>query len=267
MKKKLLFVVLLLFIISLFIGYSQVPKKKIIKPGVNIHKASCRVIGIRPVVTTPAKVVFQVEYFIPISYRGPYYIGANIPNRTAHSTQIAYTPAGRRPNGVPKGRKSYRDNIRVEVQYIGVDPMTTNTMEVFIYNSSGNSVCSKVFNWSKTWKRFKIDGIKRIYTSQERVRLQVQYYIDPTYTNPCFIGAYIPNKVSASSKFSFLPAGGTSGVPKGQRHFSNEVIVDIQYTGSTAYTSRTIEMVIYQRGRNLETSIINWGQRWSNEVY
>jgi len=267
MKKKLLFVVLLVFIISLFIGYSQVPKKKIVKPGIRIHKAQCRIIGIRPVSQTPAKVFFKVEYFIPTTYRGAYFIGAYIPNASAQSSKFSYNPAGRRPNGVPKGSKTYSDNIRFDVQYIGVDPMTTNTIEVAIYNSSSQNVCSKVFNWSKTWKRFKIDGIKRIFTSQERVKVQVQYYIDPTYTGPCNIGAYIPNKVSPSSKFAFVPAGGAAGVPKGQVHFRDNVVVDIRYTGTTAYTSRTIEMVIFRSGRNFETSVINWGQRWSNEVY
>jgi hypothetical protein len=113
--------------------------------------------------------------------------------------------------------------------------------------------------------RFEIQGIKRIFTSPTRVKFQVQYYISPTYPKPCFISAYIPNKASQSPKFAYNPAGRLpDGVPKGQKHFTDNVTFEVHYTGSGSYTSSTIEVVIYNQVKNLKTQILNWGQTWGS---
>lgn len=114
--------------------------------------------------------------------------------------------------------------------------------------------------------KFEVQGIKRIFTSPTKVKFQVQYYISPTYPKPCFISAYVPNKANQSPNFAYNPAGRLPyGVPKGQKHFTDNVTFEVNYTGSASYTSTIIEVVIYDSDRNLKTQIINWGQTWGNE--
>jgi len=111
-----------------------------------------------------------------------------------------------------------------------------------------------------------VQGIKRIYTSQNKVRCQVQYYIPPSHPNACFISAYIPSRANQSSHFRYNPAGREpNGVPKGQHYFSDNVVFEAEYLGSQPYTSSTIEVVIYEKGQNLCSSIINWGQTWKTK--
>jgi hypothetical protein len=111
--------------------------------------------------------------------------------------------------------------------------------------------------------RFEIQGIKRILTTPEKVTFQVQYYISPNYPKPCFISAYVPNKINQSSKFAYSPAGRfPNGVPKGQKHFTDNVNFTVHFNGPGEYTSNTIEVVIYDADKNLKTTIINWGQKW-----
>lgn len=111
--------------------------------------------------------------------------------------------------------------------------------------------------------RFEVQGIKRIVTTPTRVRFQVQYYISPKYPKPCFIGAYVPNKARANRNFGYRPAGRLpNGVPKGQKHFTDNIWVELEYRGSTAYTSRSLEVVIYDQQGTKKKQIINWGQRW-----
>lgn len=261
MRKRVISLILVLVFVSAFIVFAQTLDKNLKSKPMYIFKVE----GIKAISVTPSKVRFQVQYFISPLYPQVCYIGAYIPNKAHMSGNFAFKPAGWDTGGVPKGQKYFSDNVTFEASYIGTGPSTSSTIEVVIYNSS-NNITSSVINWGQTWKRFDIQGIKRIYTAQERVKVQVQYFIDPEYPSPCFIGAYIPNKANQSPNFAYVPAGGATGVPKGQRHFADNVVVDIQYTGATPYTSTTIEMVIYKAGQNLHTQLINWGQLWSLEV-
>jgi hypothetical protein len=111
-----------------------------------------------------------------------------------------------------------------------------------------------------------VQGIKRIYTSGSKVRCQVQYYIPPSHPNACFISAYIPNRANQSSHFRYNPAGREpNGVPKGQHYFPDNIVFEAEYLGSQPYTSSMIEVVIYEKGQNLCSSIINWGQTWKTK--
>ena len=108
-----------------------------------------------------------------------------------------------------------------------------------------------------------VQGMKRILTSSNKVRFQVQYYIVPSYPQACFIGAYVPNKANWGACFPYAPAGRLpEGVPKGQHHFADDIVVEVEYVCSQSYTSSTIEVVIYDQDRTLCSSIMNWGQKW-----
>jgi hypothetical protein len=108
-----------------------------------------------------------------------------------------------------------------------------------------------------------VQGIKRILTSSNKVRFQVQYYIPPSFPQACFIGAYVPNKANWGTCFPYVPAGRLpDGVPKGQHHFADDIVVEVEYVCSQSYTSSTIEVVIYDQDRTLCSSIMKWGQTW-----
>jgi hypothetical protein len=108
-----------------------------------------------------------------------------------------------------------------------------------------------------------VQGIRRIYTSPDRVRFQVQYYLSPNHPKAAFIRAYVPNKEHQSSRFGCDPAGRhPRGIPKGQHHFADNVVVDVEYTGPQPYTTSTIEVAIYDKDENLCSSVIRWGQTW-----
>jgi len=225
-----------------------------------------RIDGIKAFQINPCKVRFQVQYYIDPSVSQACFIGAYIPNRAAMA-DFALNPAGRAPNGVPKGQKYFADNITFEMSYVGIDPYTSSTIEVVIYDSTATRR-SQVINWGRLWKRFEVQGIHRIYTSSNHVKFQVQYFIDPAYSQACYIGAHVPNRAAASSSFGYRPAGRIpDGVPKGQKYFSDNVVVELIYSGSRPYTSTTLEVSIYNGTRNLAGSIINWGQTWDASVY
>ncbi|MBN1636569.1 MAG: hypothetical protein JW920_08650 [Deltaproteobacteria bacterium] len=114
----------------------------------------------------------------------------------------------------------------------------------------------------------RVQGVNRTYTSSNKVKFQVQYYISPSCPKPCFISTYIPNKTNQSSSFRYIPAGRLSaGVPKGQHHFSDNISFEAEYLGSQSYTSSTLEVVIYDEDHNLCSSVINWGQTWRKSPY
>ncbi len=220
-----------------------------------------RIDAIRVAEQTPCRVRFQVKYYISPAVTQACYIGAYIPNQ-ASMASFALNPAGRSPSGVPKGEQNFSATIYFEMNWTGLEPRATNTIEVVIYDSSGN-LCSRIFNFAKNWKRFDIQGIKRIYTEPNLVKFQVQYFIDPDYSPACYIGAYVPNSQTPSSAFGYKPAGRSpNGVPKGQKYFNDNIVVELKYVGANPYTSATLDVVIYKEGARLLSQTINWGQTW-----
>lgn len=235
----------------------------------SVHKALLKglyrfeVQGIKRIVTTPCKVVFQVQYYISPTYPKACFIGAYIPDRAHMSSRFGFVPAGRIPNGVPKGQHGFADNVTVDVAYVGSEPLRTSTIEVCIYDAD-SQLGSAVLNWGQTWTRFAVQGIKRVVTRPEYVKFQVQYFIDPSYPGPVHISAYIPDQAHQNTHFSYRPA---SNVPKGQHGFADNVWFDAAYSGATPFTSSAIEVVVYKSGANLHKQVIDWGQTWSTAVH
>lgn len=260
---KKLIIAVLIGLISGFGLSAQAKSKRILKPLVPDY----RIDNIRIVEQTPSKIRFAVAYYIKPSLAGAHFVGAYIPRQSVPGN-FSYLPAGRASAGVPKGSVDLGRNVIVEAQFEALNPTRTDQIEVVVYKADGNLV-TRVFPFQKTWKRFEVQGIKRIYTSPHHVKFQVQYFIDPTYSSACFIGAYVPNFSSSNANFSYKPAGILpSGVPKGQIHFTNNTVVELLYNGSTPYTSSTLDIIIYDDShRNLGSSLINWGQLWDASVH
>ena len=115
------------------------------------------------------------------------------------------------------------------------------------------------------WKnqRFRICSLKAVESADHRVKFLVTYYIPPSYPETCYIAAYIPNKAHRNSHFTCIPAGmETIGVFKGQTSFSDNQWFQVQYTGPGTYTSRTIEVVLYDHKKTLQSKKMRWEKTW-----
>jgi hypothetical protein len=275
-----IFVVLsAIFLISVSFGIEfpakEQPTTPTVQPGIKPPKIptkipivkNCQIDGIREIMpSSPNKVKFQVQYFIPTSWPGPYFISAKMPN-----PNFSIGPAGRLPNGVPKGQHSFADNIVVEVVYKGTQTTTTSTIEVYIYDDKGQIFCTKIFNWSHTWsppppeESCRIDGINEIQSSPN-VLLQVAYYIPTSWTGAYYIHGHVPNNANRNQNILDRAAGtNTNGVPKGQQSFTNNVVIDLGYNGSQQLTTSTIEILIMDGpscGKIYCSKILNWTHTW-----
>ncbi|MEM3112723.1 MAG: hypothetical protein QXY90_06760 [Candidatus Anstonellales archaeon] len=122
------------------------------KNGANFALYSrCGVQGIKRIYTSPSKIRWQVQYYIPPSHPKACFISSYIPNRENQSSHFRYNPAGREPSGVPKGQHYFSDNVVFEAEYLGSQPYTSSTIEVVIYEKNQN-LCSSILNWGQTWR-------------------------------------------------------------------------------------------------------------------
>lgn len=266
--KKTAAVPLLLLAGALALAAADLPKAKAVQPLKPKPLYRFEVQGIKRVSTLPNQVVFQVQYYISPTFAKACFIGADVPNTAHLNRNFSYVPAGRVPAGVPKGQQHFADNVRVDVRFDGAGEYTSSSIEVKIYDADGAIRGSSVIPWGQRWSRFDIQGIKRVTTRPEFVKCQVQYFIDPAYPRPCFIGVYVPSRAHPNAAFSYRPAGVLpAGVPKGQHHFTDNVWFDISYAAAVPYTSTTMEVVIYDSASILNSKIVNWGQTWSTAVY
>ncbi|MBN2345534.1 MAG: hypothetical protein JXO51_04025 [Candidatus Aminicenantes bacterium] len=268
--KRITVILALLLAGAWVLGGADLPKVKPVQPVKPKPKPLYRfkIQGIKRIVTTPCRVVFQVQYYISPTYPKACFIGVNVPDRAHASSAFGYKPAGRRPDGVPKGQKHFVDDITVELKYSGSGAFTSSTMEVKIYDIDGALKGSEIIRWGQTWARFDIQGIKRVTTRPEYVKFQVQYFIDPGFAPACYIGAYIPDRAHQNASFSYKPAGRVpAGVPKGQKHFADNIWFDAAYSAAVPFTSSTIEVVIYTSSGIVHSEVIRWGQTWSTAVY
>lgn len=207
-------------------AFSQTAIKKFPKP----LQLDYRIDDMRIVEQTPCMIRFAVAYYIKPTLNDTFFIGAYIPSQSSQGN-FAFVPAGRSGASVPKGAVGLDRNITVDAFYKGTSPSTTDQIEVVIYKS-GTNLKKRTFSLTKTWKRFEIQGMKRIYTSSNHIKAQVQYFIDPTYAPACFISANVPNCTSPNTSFSNIPAGRLpNGVPKGQKHFSDNIVFEVLYHG------------------------------------
>lgn len=112
--------------------------------------SACRVDDIYEVLKTSNQAIFQVQYYVDPLYPEPVFIGAE-PFPGWSNGMFAFVPAGRLPNGIPKGQHSFSDNVTVGINYQGgSNSMTTSTLKILIYDRN-QEVCSKVFNITLDW--------------------------------------------------------------------------------------------------------------------
>lgn len=109
----------------------------------------CTIEAVKAVLARPDRVQFAVKYNIPTGHPKPCFIGAYVPSKTSMGP-FGITPAGRSPEGVPKGHRDFSDDVLFEVAYSGTQSYSASTMDVVIYDRD-ETLCTLRVNWVQLW--------------------------------------------------------------------------------------------------------------------
>ncbi|MCU0236514.1 MAG: hypothetical protein MUC72_05450 [Acidobacteria bacterium] len=108
--------------------------------------------GINPVKVAADYAKILVRYFIDPAYPHACYIsGFTRDLNNNGNNDFKNIPAGFNPDGLPKGKKNFADNISFELLYKGVVPYKSSSLDVVIYNPRQNLLWA-TFPWGQTWK-------------------------------------------------------------------------------------------------------------------
>jgi len=109
----------------------------------------------------------------------------------------------------------------------------------------------------------EINGIRMVSATPDTLRFEVTYFIPPSLSTPCFIGAYVPDASHAAAGFSYLPAGALpNGVPKGVRPFSADTTVAVRFAGPRTLSTDSIEVILFEKDRILCSRIFPLDKTW-----
>jgi hypothetical protein len=109
----------------------------------------------------------------------------------------------------------------------------------------------------------EIQGIRMVSSTPDTARFEVAYFIPPGFTNPCFIGAYVPDISTAATGFSYAPAGALpQGVPKGARSFNAETSFAVRFMGPNAIRTGTIEVILFEKDKILCSRTFALDKTW-----
>jgi len=110
--------------------------------------------AIKPILNTPDRVKFQVQYYISPGYPEKCYISASItsPEDNVYMSCSNTGPGG--TGGVPKGQNYFSHNILIGFKYMKSTPFTSSQVKIKIYGQSNfknKTLTVKYINWSHTW--------------------------------------------------------------------------------------------------------------------
>jgi len=98
----------------------------------------------------------------------------------------------------------------------------------------------------------EITGIRMVSATPDTARFEVAYFIPPSFSMPCFIGAYVPDISTAAAGFSYAPAGALpEGVTKGARSFSAGTTFAVSFTGPRTIRTGSIEVILFEKDKIL----------------
>lgn len=142
-----------------------------------IRPSTFRIIDIKPICATPYKLELPVKYHIPESHPWPCYIGAFVPDRESRTSTFPFDPAGRKPDGIPKGLCDFNNDFTVGLRYVGSNPYTSSTIEIVLYDTH-HTLTSKVFALNHKWTKFDPNEISEVldFDSMYEVRQRVRMY-------------------------------------------------------------------------------------------
>lgn len=126
------------------------PTPPMFKPQDNVRPLQqCSIKGIKEVSSTASTARLAVQYYLPDSLDGVFHLGASIPNhgspdpRFGHKAPLAGV-------GIPKGERTFTDDVYLDLSYRGTDSVSTSTIGIAIW-SSEKRWCTATFNWSHSW--------------------------------------------------------------------------------------------------------------------
>jgi hypothetical protein len=111
-----------------------------------IAKDTCSIINVRPIDdNNPYRVRLLIDYDIPYSWNGHYFIHAYIPSRQNNTW-------GQFSNEIPVGRHSFEPDKVVELEYRGGQDISTSSIELVISGPDQIPICSDSLAWGKRWQ-------------------------------------------------------------------------------------------------------------------
>ena len=109
----------------------------------------------------------------------------------------------------------------------------------------------------------EIQGIRMVSTGPDTARFEVAYFIPPGFTQPCFIGAYVPDISTAAAGFSYAPAGSLpEGVTKGARSFHADTTFAVRFTGPRTVRTGSIEVILFEKDKILCSRTFALDKTW-----
>jgi len=109
----------------------------------------------------------------------------------------------------------------------------------------------------------EITGIRLVSATPDSARFEVAYFIPPSFSMPCFIGAYVPDISTAAAGFSYVPAGTLpEGIPKGARSFNDSTTFDVHFTGTRTLRTSTVEVILFEKDKILCTRTFAVDKTW-----
>jgi hypothetical protein len=132
---------------SVFLTWGQRWARKVVRPGFRLDGIAQ--IAPPPSSTEPSeRVSFAARYEVPPNESGPFFIGAHVP---CSGCDFGLVPAGRLPDGIPKGQHAFDPDVVFSLHFQGARPKTTDALDVFIYGADGVSVVTRTFDYTHSW--------------------------------------------------------------------------------------------------------------------
>jgi hypothetical protein len=276
---SVLMVLSLMMVVSFSYGI-DLPDIKIVGPKVQprtgptdpskirmVDMCNVTIAGLKKYFDSPNLKKFEIQYNIPTTCNKAYFIKAYLPNKGSQNTIFTVTPAGI-PGGIPKGEHFFESSSIFEVKYNGTQPITTNSMEIEIYNDGGQIMASYISNSAFDWgEGCAVQIFKESNPTPGGVLLQVGYYIPASWPGTYYIHGAIPNSTNRNQNLFDKPAGyTTNGVPKGQHNTAENIFVDIGYKyGSPPITTSTVEFLVTDSpsgGKVYCSALFNYIHSW-----
>jgi hypothetical protein len=109
----------------------------------------------------------------------------------------------------------------------------------------------------------EIREVKLVSSGPDKARFQVAYSIPPSFANPCFVSAYLPDMTKPDAGFRYDPEGFLPlGVPKGNVPFGDKTTFEVAYTGLQPVRTSTLEVIIYEKGRIICSKVFPLEKTW-----
>ena len=113
----------------------------------------CTIERVKPVFLSPDEAWFQIKYEVSPSHEHPVFIAIRplSTRSTIDIREFEYNPAGRLPDGVPKGKQTFNEDILVGLLFYGEYSTVTTDLSFSIYDDTKATLCSSIVEFPYRW--------------------------------------------------------------------------------------------------------------------